>query len=299
MQLDIRQHNNRGDNLFDNDLYYKIVDNCPWCGSKNSNKMFDGNSFSVKKCNECGFVFSSKILNNEGLSWYWSNYESNVHSIQKEMTQKRKEMYKLEFQIIDECLNDKAKLLDVGCANGDFLLHFADKGYECEGVEFGEEAYKQAAKLFLCYQGDINSVPEGNRYDCIIFRGVIQYLLNPKKDLERAVGLLNEGGYIYITSSPNADSFLFNLFKDKFILPVDPLNYYMYTEPLLTKFFESEAMVLFKQKWLYKGTPYENFEADIKAISNAISEAKNGEIISKCPAFYDNMLTLVYRKQAR
>lgn len=282
--------------IFEQDECLKDVEECPWCLSTQYDILFSCNSFDVCKCKKCEFVFSSKILNQIGLKKYWLEYESHVHMKDELMSLKRKEMYKIEYDFIHEFLNQGDSILDVGCSNGDFLNLFSNEGFCCEGVEFGEEAYRETSLKFKCYLGDIQSVPEDNRYDCVIFRGVIQYLINPKKDIKKAVQLLNDGGIIYITSSPNADSICFNLYKDKFVLPVDPVNYYMYTEKMLTRYFYEMGIKLVKQGWLYKGTPYENYSEDVKSIVNALKEAKSGRIVSKCPPFFDNMLTLVYKK---
>ncbi len=278
---------------------FREVKQCPWCA--------DGKSFrtlynieqggQARKCEKCGMVYATKVLSNYGLKQYWSDYESEIHMADAALSDKRRQMYKIEYEYIKRYLLKGAGILDVGCSNGDFLDLFSQDGYKCEGVEFGEDAYNQSSKKYKVYFGDLKDLNIESRYDLIIFRGVIQYLLSPKEDLKKAITLLKDEGMIFITSSPNAESLCFNLFLDKFTLPVNTTNYYMFSEKILTKFLTENGMRLFAKEQMYLGTPYENAANDILRVADAIRNRDAGKIVfNESPPFFDNMLTLVYKK---
>ena len=252
---------------------------------------------SVVRCENCTFVYATKVLNEFGLKEFWKKYESQIHTADEEKADKRKKMYESDYEFIHPFLSVGDRILDVGCGNGDFLDWFAKDGYICEGIEYGEEAWKMTSKKYECFLGEICDFNPEEGFDLVVFRGAIQYLLNPKKDLEKAVSLLNKNGYLYITASPNSDSLCFDLYREKFSVPVTAHDYYMFNEAVLTEYLEAIGMKLLTRGNLYLNTPYENYEEDIMRIADAIKKKHEGKNINgDCPAFWDNMLTLIYRK---
>lgn len=278
---------------------FRKVENCPWCGEERFQSLyFNEYSAEVRECQKCGLVYSSKILNEVGLETYWKDYETKVHNRDETLTAQREKMYKLEYQYIKNFMDIKnAHILDVGCANGDFLDFFDRDGAICEGVEYGEEAFKMVSKKYKTYYGEFPALDIKKNYDLIIFRGVIQYFVEPKKYFKKASELLNSGGMLYITSSPNAECLCFNLFKDKFTLPVGVTDYYGFKEKIITDYLNGEGMSLFCRHDFYLKTPYADPVSDIKKVARALQQnEKNEKIEFNSPPFWDNMLTLIYRK---
>ena len=285
--------------LVEDDFY--MQDSCPWCESTESEFEYTGQyECKVVRCKKCGLVYATKVLNSKGLEKYWSNYESAVHCQSEEGNIKRQKMYALDYQYIAEYLKDMdhtPKVLDIGCADGSFLQFFKDGGCECYGVEYGDEAVKKAETKFKLYVGNFPELEFDEKYDLIIFRGTIQYLLDPKAYFKKAVSLLNDGGLIFITSSPNADALCFKLFKERFTQPVAPTDRYAFTEKVLSDYFYSMGVGLIGHKFFYEETPYANKENDIIKVREGLNELnETGKTTGRSPSFYDNMLTLVYKK---
>lgn len=265
---------------------------CPWCMSVN--KTFSYKSLYDSKvfyCDDCGLLYSDKILNENGFKKYWTKYSSSIHTADYEKTKKRSKMYEIEYNFIHVFLK-KGRVLDVGCGEGEFLDLFKKDGFITEGIEYGEEAAKLASQKHKLYYGKLPEINLEVKYDLIIFRCSIQYLLNPKKYFSKAISLLNDGGLIFITSSPNADSICCKLFKDKFTLPVTPMDYFMFSEKILDGFFLSKNMHKIVSKHFYEETPYYS-EDDFDKIKNVIRG--DGKDI-KSPAWFDNMISVVYMK---
>lgn len=283
--------------MLSNDCYEKI-EACPWCKNKQFNLLFTQiTGDDVRECKGCGLVYSSIKLNKKGLNEYWDNYESKVHVSEASIDYKRREMYKVEFELIRPFIKENGVILDVGCSDGGFLDLFCDAGYQCEGTEYGREAYDLARKKYQCYFGNLEDLQINKKYDLIIFRGTLQFLIHPQECLKKAIDLLNNEGIIFITSSPNSNSICFRLFREQFTLPVNATDYCMYNESIVTNFMVQNQMTKVFSTHLYLGTPYESRYDDIVAVGMAIEAEKQGERISmKSPAFFDNMLTLVYKK---
>jgi cyclopropane fatty-acyl-phospholipid synthase-like methyltransferase len=98
------------------------------------------------------------------------------------------------------------KLLDLGCACG-FMIEVAlEAGYDAWGVEFSEEAVKQAAPALRgrIRLGDINALPAGE-YDVITAFDILEHAQQPLDSLRRWAEMLRPGGLLVITS-PDTDS---------------------------------------------------------------------------------------------
>ena len=67
-------------------------------------------------------------------------------------------------------------------------------------------------KIDQLYEDDsLNLKFEDNSFDCIVFAGVIEYLINPIKALEECYRVLKLGGYLLI-STINVNSIINSLF---------------------------------------------------------------------------------------
>jgi len=278
---------------------FRPVDTCPWCGGK-INEVLYVNDYSAEilECGDCGFVYSNKILNKKGLSEYWKEYASQVHLADSVSVQRREQMYELEFDYIARIMDFNGKnVLDVGCGEGGFLNKFKKAGAICYGVEYGQEAAELASEKFKIWQGEFPYLDIPKNFDLIVFRGSLQYCIPPKEYLAKATSLLKPNGLLYITSSPNTQSLCFKLFKQNFTLPVGVTDYYGFSESLLTNYLETLNLKLIAQYHFYKESPYADVENDILKVAKAIECRRQGKQVDfKAPAFYDNMLTVVYKK---
>lgn len=272
---------------------------CPWCKETDRNYIYTGkNQKEVYRCKKCSLVYAGARLNQAGIKIYWDHYESQVHLNDQALSEKRELMYRIDYSFISRFMETRRyKVLDVGCASGQFLSHFEKDGHDCYGVELGEEAALKASEKYRIWCGELDKLDIAEKFDLIVFRGTIQYLLNPRACFEKAAALLNPGGMIFITSSPNSEALCFRLFGENFTQPVDVTDYYAFSEQLLTGFFRQHGCEILCEHSFYKETPYADPENDIIKVAKALSYTREGKKIDfKAPAFFDNMLTLLYKK---
>lgn len=279
---------------------FNILDFCPWGGDDKSEFIhlyYDKFGCEIVKCKKCGIVFARERLNENGLKKYWSDYLSRVHIHNLITVKQRQLMYKLDYNFINNYIKE-GKVLDVGCGKGDFLAFFEQDGFIAEGVEFGKEAAIEANKSHKVYYGEFPKINFDKTYNLIVFRGVLQYVPDAKTYLDKAISLLANNGYIFITAQPNMDSLCFKLFKEKFTQPISGTDYIGYTERIFTDYFENKGVEKVSEKYFYEETPYANLEDDILKVAKAIEYKRNGKKIDFIsPPFYGNMMSLVYRKK--
>jgi len=275
---------------------YEILKKCPWCGSASYRRWGRPvNKFRSVECCACGLIYVQNRLNKNGLQKHYRNYLTSVHQADKKCNLQREQMYRLEFGLINSHCK-KGSVLDVGCSGGYFLNHFKKNGYKCYGFEVGEEALKEARKKHRIYSGDFINLEIDTKFDLIIFRGVIEHIPNPKPYLKKAVKLLKKGGYIYITSTPNAQSLCCGLFKEIWNQH-HPEGHLMHFSPRhFDDFFISNKFSKVREHYFYAETPYADLLNDILKVAKAIvRKRKKLPVDFRSPAFFGNMMSLIYK----
>jgi SAM-dependent methyltransferase len=83
------------------------------------------------------------------------------------------------------------RVLDFGCGNGEVLDHFKKTGWETTGLD-------PATASGITDHAMINTLPDEPTFDLIIFKHVLEHIINPLTTLRQARRCLNENGYIYV-----------------------------------------------------------------------------------------------------
>jgi SAM-dependent methyltransferase len=188
---------------------------CPACGQTETSDQFVspvGFSFSV--CAADGTVYMNpaptietlnRLYNDESYATYWSV----GHSAEP-----------VDFERVDAAvpkpgnLGERQKLLDVGCATGEFLK-LARKRFECYGVEIVTDTAELARRDgFDVVTGTVADVPGRERFDVITMLQVIEHLVEPTEPLAEIHRLLKPGGIFYL-NTPCTDSSSFRLFRER------------------------------------------------------------------------------------
>ncbi len=154
------------------------------------------------KCQKCGLVFANPmpdmeaiILGNQALSLF--------HGSRGTISQYRGGKI---FSLMLNRLRPSGVLLDVGCAEGFFLLGIEENsGWKAEGVEIVPSAVQFANNRLhvKVYESTLDNL-EGLReqYDFIRMNNVIEHVQNPVIFLKKAYHFLKPGGIVYC-STPN------------------------------------------------------------------------------------------------
>ena len=101
----------------------------------------------------------------------------------------------------------EAKLLDVGCGSGEFLLRAQEAGWNAIGVEPDKKAVEQANRHDLnVIQGDLKTFAEQQDiFDYITLNHVLEHTHDPVAYIKDCYRLLKPGGIIWI-ETPNIKS---------------------------------------------------------------------------------------------
>ena len=106
------------------------------------------------------------------------------------------------------------RVLEIGCAEAGFLAAVKNLGAEVFGIEISKErvdiAHEKNPSLKI-FVGDVSSKDLLNtiteKFDFIVMREVIEHIPNKPDTFKNLYGLLNDGGYLFMSFPPKYSPF--------------------------------------------------------------------------------------------
>jgi 2-polyprenyl-3-methyl-5-hydroxy-6-metoxy-1,4-benzoquinol methylase len=138
---------------------------------------------------------------------YISHSNSRRGIINKVYHRIRKRNHKTKFSIIEREVNT-GRILDIGCATGEFLAFMKERGWTCQGVEPDPEARAFAAEnygLEVLEEDALNQFPEKS-FEVITLWHVLEHVPRLQERMKQLKRLLKPGGLLVI-AVPNAASY--------------------------------------------------------------------------------------------
>jgi 2-polyprenyl-3-methyl-5-hydroxy-6-metoxy-1,4-benzoquinol methylase len=192
-----------------------VLVHCAVCSSKNTVELYPANidvkkisftyefspqsqkTFRVVKCRNCSHVFCAPLPKD-----LYKNYEDVIDHEYLRHTKTRELSAEAVVKVIKQ-YKPTGKLLDVGCATGDFLDVAKHNGYSVEGLELSKWSYKIAqSRGFTIHRKTLKTLASVSRnvgkYDVITLWGVIEHFENPQKEMQYLNKLLKPGGYLIL-----------------------------------------------------------------------------------------------------
>lgn len=206
---------------------------CKVCGSGESRLTVTVDGHNYVRCALCGVERMEKYpTDSEVMEFYAKGYMTNKfnnlgHHIH--FTPGYRATYYAEKDLTFKDLNidpsrlSGKKLLDVGCANGQFIEYAERFGASALGIDISEEMVEAARKSGLnCEVADLFTL-EG-AYDLATFWDVVEHVRDPKAVLEKTRKLLNKGGEVVIQTP--CTGMISELFGEKWLyyLPVQHIH---------------------------------------------------------------------------
>ena len=205
-------------NYSKNDELFEYV-NCNLCNSDSTERVMSIDGYNIVKCKECGLVYVNPRLKEKNLhaiykKGYFKNSAFNVvkstfYGYGKYLEEEEyiKATFNERLKIINK-YSKKGRLLDIGCALGFFLEIARDDGWDVQGLEIIDYAYKYAInKLNLPVMNKTleEAKFKSNSFDVVTLFDVIEHLPNPNSTIKEARRILKQNGLIAITT-PNIGS---------------------------------------------------------------------------------------------
>jgi SAM-dependent methyltransferase len=186
----------------------EVTNHCALCSEAGSRSMFQVDGSLVVACRGCGLVrqdtrplaaselYDSDYYATDDPKGGYANYflDADVN----------RRTFRQRIQAIERRYGRRGKLLDVGCALGDFLLEAKAAGWEVEGVEISAFAAQRARERGLHVStGRLEDLglPEAS-FDVITLYDAIEHMTDPVATMAAVRRLLVPGGILHLVT-PN------------------------------------------------------------------------------------------------
>lgn len=193
---------------------------CNFCGSSSS-KIFDSvDGWDIVICNNCKFHYTNpRPILKELYKYYDESYFTDIRHSKKFYNEDGSvkesiENYDNRILNIENYVNSKGRLLEIGAARGGFLKVMHDRGWEVKGVEISEDAVKLAKEVngIDLFCGSFEDYSSENKFDVICMYQTLEHVANPKEIIKKSYELLNKAG-VLIIEVPNINGY--DIKKDK------------------------------------------------------------------------------------
>lgn len=169
-----------------------------------------------------------------------------------------------------------AKLLDLGCGNGDYLLEMKYLGYNVEGIEIDPHAAEIARSNDLSIvTGTLTKglYPE-NSFDAIYLNNVIEHLDDPQEVVSLCYSLLKKGGRLCIKTC-SSTSLAHTLYKQDYRGLEIPRHFFIFSPNSLRTLGVQAGFFVRKQYTMFNGYIWAASRAIKKGDTNAAYATEN------------------------
>jgi SAM-dependent methyltransferase len=199
---------------------------------------FAGESFRYVRCAACGLIYLDPRPDARSLLGYYpSSYEAYrpLESLRSVARWRRQHALSLLRRFVARYAT-VGRVLDVGCATGEFLLEMRAQGWDVQGIEINPQAAAIARDEYGLdvYTDPIERSDPPSQYDVITLWDVLEHLPSPRAGLLRMGRWLRPGGYV-VLSVPNLESWDARLFARWWIGWDAPRHLYLFARPVLDR----------------------------------------------------------------
>ncbi|MCP4595911.1 class I SAM-dependent methyltransferase [Neptuniibacter sp.] len=158
---------------------------------------------TYRSCSNCGTVSQHPLPPQEELSRYYANIDTPQAKVGV-YTEYKTQLYsrRFDFATSTVTLPSKAKVAEIGSANGIFLKRFLDAGHEVLGVEPSERASTAAIDAGInTLNSDLDNAlldEHAELYDLAMSMDTLEHVTDPRSFIASMARLIKPQGFIYI-----------------------------------------------------------------------------------------------------
>lgn len=197
---------------------------------KPDTKYFPEEIFSVVECLNCGLGYVNPRPAFSEISRY---YPVDFYEYFDADPTSQAKRYQVEASYLRELANPpngRKRLLDIGCANGDFPRFMIKQGWDVEGVEVSRNS--KEIDDFPVYRSPFPDLPlDQPCFDAITAWAVLEHVHDPMSYFKKAARLLKRGGtFVFLVTN-------FNSISSRALFLEDiPRHLYFFTEKTVSEY---------------------------------------------------------------
>jgi SAM-dependent methyltransferase len=179
---------------------------CNLCGGRDVVELYRGfehryfddpREWPVVRCRACSLAFLNPRPTREVIGAYYPKPYYHQRD-----TEPHRARYDYQLSLLDAL--PRGRLLDVGCAEGDWLVRARERGWQVSGIEPGSARNPHGIELHSSPFPDAGVVPNGS-FHAVTAWAVFEHLHDPLSAFRRVEELLVPGGR-FLAMVPNVDS---------------------------------------------------------------------------------------------
>ena len=181
---------------------------CPGCGSSSVVHRLTKNGFTYVTCSVCGMVYISPQLNEETIRKVYNDDKLRLLFFKEWLLpygeQEQKGIFAQRAAALWKFVRcEHPRLLDVGCALGNFMLIAGQVGFETEGLELNEfyVEYIREHRAINVHQKTLEAMhyPE-HTFDAVTLWDVLEHLPKPKDTLSEIARITKPNAIVALTT---------------------------------------------------------------------------------------------------
>ncbi len=250
---------------------------CPVCGSQDHRTIFmdtlgdelpsfdyafspaHSRTYRIVRCLSCGHAFS--ILPKTNVA---ENYESVIDEEYLKRQEERMMTAKNVIRTIRSII-PSGRLLDVGCATGDFLS-IAGEYYLVEGLELSNWSAKLARERGIpIHTCTLDGMKEREVYDIVTLWGVIEHFESPKNEVNNLSRIVKQGGIVCLWTG-DSSSWIARFLGRKWWY-IQGQHIQLFTKKSLVRVFEDAGFELVMMKKYPFVTNFRSLSKSLKRYS--------------------------------
>jgi len=247
---------------------------CPICGSEKHDlhlKTFDRfaeeckDEFEIVKCSECNFIFLNPRPGIDVLGNYYDvdGYDPFISEDKEQSLRDKFYMALRNYNLsvkhrkIKKYKSKPGKILDIGCATGEFLENYQKYFWQCTGVEVDDGARTIAKNKNIKVFSSVHGIPETEKFDIITMWHVLEHVHDLNETVEKIRTLLKDDG-ILVIAVPNIEAYDAKIYKQEWVALDTPRHLYHYSIETIQKLFRKYNIKLINKHTLLLDNLYNN-----------------------------------------
>jgi 2-polyprenyl-3-methyl-5-hydroxy-6-metoxy-1,4-benzoquinol methylase len=173
---------------------------CPLCNGIGAKLVRVEKDGTLVRCDRCAFMYVSPRPTEEELKLLYDDEYFEGEDLSR-CLDFRKPVFQQCLTTLKSLAKGQGRLLDVGCATGEFVQEAASWGWQAEGIESSRTAaaFARTQKGLPVHNADLESAPfPQNAFDVVTLLDVLEHLLHPREEIRRVHGLLRPGGVVVV-----------------------------------------------------------------------------------------------------
>ncbi len=239
--------------------------NCNLCGANDprpfltTRDRYTGEEYHLWRCGNCHLIYLNPRPGADELERHYPDDYEAYQAIGPQSSAlanwHEEQALTKRLQFVQAQHSTAGRLLDIGCATGNFLHRAQLSGWEVAGIEINPRAASIARQRYNVpvHASDLLDTDLSPDYfDAVTLWDVLEHLPNPRAALGKIHQILQRGGVVCF-SIPNLASFDRHLFGTAWIGWDSPRHFNLFDDDTISKLFDETGFRLLEKKCLLGG----------------------------------------------